>query len=808
MFRQLERFESQFARLGWRAEFRRRGVCGPLGAQLGLEAALPTFEPGGPAGAWSRLRDRIWGDPRSVGPPGRTAIRQTQFLQESTGGRKHALSTHVAAPGAGQQQPLAGAGHPDEHQPAFLLDFVGRLAAQTAVVGEQSLLHCRDEDHGKLQPLGRMQGHQRHFARRLIHTVEISYEAAVLEESQQRGIGGVFLIVLGRRVPQFLDICQALEIGFIMLVEPGGIPGLLEQFIEQGRNPGEGGLRQPVDDLHKPPEGQRGAPGESGKLVGLAGRLEGGDPLLIGPIEQAGDGGLANSPHGSVHHPLERQPVGGIGNQPEVGQQILDLGPLVKRQPGGHLVGDAVTSQREFDGTGEGIHPVENGEVGPVASLMLGDLPDQCGDPFGLEMLVIEEQRLDLVPLVIVGEEGLGLTPDVVGDQRIGRPADHLRAAVVHLEANDLGLGEVLFELQDVPQFGPPPAIDRLIGIPRDTQIAMLRSQHANNLILREVRVLILVHQDVTVPFTQVLADHLALRQQSAHMAQQVVKVDRIGPQQQVLVILVNAGRHLVEVVDLPSLTDFTGEFLGRLQAGLRTADSSQQLAGTEMGRVNVLLGEHLAHQRALISRVEDCEVGLQTHCRSIPPEQLRTESVEGAHPDAAPRHKPGDPLFHFPRRLVGEGEGENARGIHPRIHQAGDSACDHPGLARAGSGQNQQGAIAMLDRRQLGGIQIGTGRHAGTPFQKPADSAGISMILGGLRSVQPPGASESTKPRRDSWSRPAHRSGNLPPASDPQSSDRRCPRRPHGLQSARSSQPASGGRLKGKTSRGWARRR
>ena len=62
-----------------------------------------------------------------------------------------------------------------------------------------------------------------------------------------------------------------------------------------------------------------------------------------------------------------------------------------------------------------------------------------------------------------------------------------------------------------------------------------------------------------------------------------------------------------------------------------------------------------------------------------------------------------GDPLLHLARGLVGEGDRQDLAGLHVALgQQVGDAVGEHPGLARAGAGDDQQRAALVDDRRAL----------------------------------------------------------------------------------------------------------
>ena len=69
---------------------------------------------------------------------------------------------------------------------------------------------------------------------------------------------------------------------------------------------------------------------------------------------------------------------------------------------------------------------------------------------------------------------------------------------------------------------------------------------------------------------------------------------------------------------------------------------------------------------------------------------------------------QPVNALAHLAGGLVGEGDGQNGVGRDAFFaDEPGDAAGDDAGFARAGSGQDEQGAFSGLDGGALFGIQI-----------------------------------------------------------------------------------------------------
>ena len=96
-----------------------------------------------------------------------------------------------------QQMQLAlGAGDADITKPPLLLQ-AGRIVNRK-LVRQQVLLHPRNEDHRKLQPLGLVQRDQRHGVRRTVgQIVDIRDERDILKEGVQRGARRDRAVVVG-----------------------------------------------------------------------------------------------------------------------------------------------------------------------------------------------------------------------------------------------------------------------------------------------------------------------------------------------------------------------------------------------------------------------------------------------------------------------------------------------------------------------------------------------------------------------------------------------------------------------------------
>ena len=95
----------------------------------------------------------------------------------------------------------------------------------------------------------------------------------------------------------------------------------------------------------------------------------------------------------------------------------------------------------------------------------------------------------------------------IEGDQRVGVAQNRGRGAVVVLEPHDFGFRPVVLESQDVRDFGPAPAVDRLVVVAHDAQIAMPAGERLDDFVLAAVGVLIFVDEHVIEPLGLGAAD-------------------------------------------------------------------------------------------------------------------------------------------------------------------------------------------------------------------------------------------------------------------------------------------------------------
>ena len=376
-----------------------------------------------------------------------------------------------------------------------------------------------------------MQGHQLDPGAVALQLVGVGHQRHRLEEL------GQVLVLVGHphQLGDVLDTAVRLvaALGHQLGQVARAVGHRLHQIAGRHRSQQRPQLVEQGGQLLGPPEGLAGQAG----LGRPADRLGEGDVLQRGPGAEAGDRGRPDPPLGHVDHPAGRHLVGGVGQQADVGQQVLDLPAVVEAGAPDHLVGNALAHQLLLQHPALGVGAVEDGHVAVAQALGAAEPEDLRGHPGRLVALVLGAVAEDRRPGLAVGEEALGPAALVVGDDRVGGVEDVLGRTEVLLQQDGGGVGEGLLELQDVADVGAPPAVDRLVRVADHADVAVLAPEQHDELVLGPVGVLVLVDQDVAEPLLVGRPHVVAALQQVDRHHQQVVEVHGVGRQQPLLVL-------------------------------------------------------------------------------------------------------------------------------------------------------------------------------------------------------------------------------------------------------------------------------
>ncbi len=313
--------------------------------------------------------------------------------------------------------------------------------------------------------------------------------------------------------------------------------------------------------------------------------------------------------------------------------------------------------------------------------------------------------------------DALGVMPDQAGCRR-----QHLRgAAVVCLQAHDLGAG---VDLAEAPQVGDGSAaefVDRLVVVAHYCDVAVSTRQQLHQAQLREVGVLELVHHQVADPLPPAL-EHLLVALEQAHgPVDGVVEVEHPGLHELFLVGGVDGPDLDVDVAAEAMLADHVaGDSVIVLGSGHLLLGPLQQLeqVGDDVPRPGQAIEllrprrlENAHHALPFLDLRRDPEGPRDGQPVALLLEEAQREGVEGADEEllVAGLAKAGDPLLHLSRGLLGEREDEDVLGVDPiEAEQVEVAVGDHPGLSGAWPGEHHQLPTEALAGFGLGGVQFG----------------------------------------------------------------------------------------------------
>ena len=226
----------------------------------------------------------------------------------------------------------------------------------------------------------------------------------------------------------------------------------------------------------------------------------------------------------------------------------------------------------------------------------------------------------------------------------------------------------------------------------------MRRRQPLHDVVLRKVRILILVHEDVAKALLIALQHLREALEQLEHLEQQVVKIERVVVAQRLFI----AGER---VAHLLRRALFAQQARRVERMVLRVGDAR----GEHARGVDLVVERELAHdapeQRLLVRIVIDRERALIAEPLDLPPQDARAAGVEREHPHAL-RRAAGERL-HARAHLAGGLVRKRQRQDLPRRgalfgQQVGDAVREHARLAAARTGEHQQRPLRGAHGLQL----------------------------------------------------------------------------------------------------------
>lgn len=147
------------------------------------------------------------------------------------------------------------------------------------------------------------------------------------------------------------------------------------------------------------------------------------------------EGRLADAPARGVHDAYEVDVVVRVGDDAEIGDDVLYLLAAEEGSAARDLVGHVLREEGLLDPAGEGVGPDEDAELVVGDVLLAPHGVDAASDELGLSHLVLRRVELDgRAAEAVRGPEGLFLAVRVVRDDGVRRREDGRGRAIVPLE--------------------------------------------------------------------------------------------------------------------------------------------------------------------------------------------------------------------------------------------------------------------------------------------------------------------------------------------------------------------------------------
>ena len=353
---------------------------------------------------------------------------------------------------------------------------------------------------------------------------------------------------------------------------------------------------------------------------------------------------------------------------------------------------------------------VKDGEVTVVGILAKAVILNGISHSIALFLLVDGSDKLNPVANAVVTPQLLLYLIAVAGDDAVGSIDDVLRRSVVLFELEEVHVGVVALEVENVLYVGPAESVDTLCVVTHHTDVLVACGEFLHYEVLCVIGVLVLVDHNVLEALL-VLEEHVGeIAEEDVHVEQQVVEVHSVAVMEALVVHLVDGADGGAFGVDV-GLIDFGVLLvvLGTEEVALGHRDAAENRRGLVGLRVEVELLDDLLDGGFGVVGVVDSEGGSVAELSGFGAEHTGEDRVEGAHPEVAAfaSHQLDDTFFHLVGGLVGEGQCQDAESIDAEFHEVGYAVGEGACLAAAGAGNNHHRPIDAFCRLTLRFVQL-----------------------------------------------------------------------------------------------------
>ncbi len=257
---------------------------------------------------------------------------------------------------------------------------------------------------------------------------------------------------------------------------------------------------------------------------------------------------------------------------------------------------------------------------------------DRRSNKSGFIIFIIRAVKLYRISRVFIGPEFLPLPADIVSDNIICRVKYMGCGSVVLLKPYRPAILIVVFKSQNIFDISSPEFVNTLIVISDHAKIVEFPGDKAREIVLKPVRILILVDEDIFKPVLPVFQNIRIILKELYRIEQKIVKIHGIGPEE----FLTVTGIYLPDA-DLPYVTDHTCSLavcfccdLAVLCPGYFTENGFRR----ECLVIEIQLLEDLLYKRDGIVCVVYGKTAFKSEPFRIPPQDPYAGAVESTGPD------------------------------------------------------------------------------------------------------------------------------------------------------------------------------
>ncbi len=299
-----------------------------------------------------------------------------------------------------------------------------------------------------------------------------------------------------------------------------------------------------LDEFHEGFDAFAGLGLERGRDRRIFHRGEDGAFAFVAGAEQAFHGDVAQAARGRVGDAQQADVVVRIKERFEIGEEIANFAPVKKALAANQMITHAGGAQGGFERARLLVGAKQNRVVAPRNALRDAGVIDLLDHRARFFFVVGEGVQEDFCAIAFVGPELFAAAAEIVFDDRVRRAKNRVGGAIILLELDDFDFGKMFFHVEQVGNFRAAPAVNALVVIADDAEIAMFLREQVDEFELRGVGVLVFVDHDVAIFRAAGFERVRMFLEQPQREQDQIVEIDGVAGVQGGFVAFANVLGH------------------------------------------------------------------------------------------------------------------------------------------------------------------------------------------------------------------------------------------------------------------------